>query len=145
MFGISISISIGEQPRDSGEVPESLGPELVTNGTFDVGTGWTDVYTSWTISGGVASSSATAWSELTQDLAIADPKNYRVSLDVSGYTGGNITVRLGGHATSKITITGNGNYSEVLECGAAGVKLQIFQDATAASFTIDNVSVKEVL
>ena len=67
----------------------TLGPELVTNGGFDVGTGWT-LGTGWSIANGQAiKASATSASSLTQAVAgLVAGSTYRVTLDLASITGG---------------------------------------------------------
>ena len=62
--------------------PNVIGPELVTNGTFDTDTDWTKG-TGWTISGGVASFTTTgAGANLGQVIATEVGKVYEISCDL---------------------------------------------------------------
>jgi hypothetical protein len=123
-----------------------LGPELVTNGTFDADSGWTKGV-GWSISGGVAASdgSNTAASYLS---AITPPsltagKSYEVSFTYSVSAG---RIRLNpavGTTTTLLTAGSSGQFKNILlSNGNGSLSVQAVDAGTIA--TIDNLSIKEL-
>ena len=86
------------------------GPNVVTNGTFDSGTGWT-TGDGWSIAAGVASSDGTQTdvSLLTNSATVVSGSRYRCKFTVSGYSTGTVRVRLGG--ANGATRYANGTYT----------------------------------
>lgn len=118
-----------------------LGPELVTNGTFDTDSDWTKG-TGWTISGGVASSSDGSSSALTQSVSTTTGKIYAVTFTISNGSGSwFLGVRLGS-TTNQYTFTTTGTKTVYL-IDAGDHRLR-FADGAVGSFDIDNISVREL-
>lgn len=91
----------------------------VTNGTFATDTGWTKG-TGWTISAGAASSdgSQAANSDLTQTIAgLKSGVSYDVTFTVSGLTGGQVRLLVGGTAGTQRSA--DGTYTETVVAGSS--------------------------
>ena len=118
--------------------PVVIGPELVTNGTFDSDTDW-NKGTGWTISGGVASFSNPSGTEMYQTLPLPAGV-YKIEVDA---TGNGCSVYFNSPSISKtvalssgsnvVYLVHNGSYSKFSFLGAGG-----------NSFSIDNISVREI-
>lgn len=114
--------------------------EMVTNGDFASGASWT-AGTGWAIGAGVATGTA-ATGTLTQTIAFAASRRYRVTYTVSGYVGGAVQVQLtGGTAVGGSSRTANGTYTEVIEAHSGGNTTLTFTQTAAFTGSIDNVSV----
>lgn len=119
----------------------SVGSELVTNGNFSVGTGWT-LGAGWTISGGNAVYGGAGNGNLNQNISATTGKFYKVEFTIVSITGG-VRVGLGGITyTSFYTTTGQ---KTIYINKTDGNALLYFQVQAAGNLiSIDNVSVKEV-
>ncbi|HEY6021648.1 MAG TPA: hypothetical protein VIY48_17800, partial [Candidatus Paceibacterota bacterium] len=112
-----------------------LGPELVTNGTFDSAVGWTENYdgaNGWRIVGGVAEHVGTLNTYLTSSYPLTIGKFYKLTCTVTG------VVKVESANTGVISLL-------------SGTNTYIFSATTAflrfyanAAGTIDNVSFKEL-
>ena len=133
---------------------QSLGQELVTNGTFDANSNW--ARQNVTISGGKANFNIVggAYAKLSQSITYVTGRKYKLTAVVNGTTGKQIRFRddsanAGGLTTSngKVTMTGS-NQSVTLEWTANGNSdvIAIERQTTSGdyTFTVDNVSIKEV-
>jgi hypothetical protein len=123
---------------------QTLGSELVTNGTFDTDSDWTKG-TGWTISGGTASfdGSESGSANFSQSNVISDQsKTYRVEFTLSNYAAGNVKSKFGNNAQGE-SRTANGTYVDIL----SGMTNNALTFTPSADFvgSIDNVSVKEVI
>ncbi len=113
---------------------------LLSNGGFDSGTGWT-LGTGWSIAGGLASHAAGTASDLTQPLAATAGKTYRVAATLSAVTGGSITPALtGGTTVSGAARTANGAFSDKLTA-VAGNSVFGFSAGAAFAGSVDNAVV----
>jgi len=130
----------------TGTTPATLGSELVTNGTFDTASDWT-LGTGWTISGGVAAFAPGTGSLLSQSGTFASSRTYAISFDISLNGSCSMTVQFsggGGSDTAGLLSFGSGSHTVFVSTTIA--RSVIGFSATAVSdFTIDNISVKEVL
>lgn len=118
-----------------------LGSELVTNGTFTgSASGWT-LGTNWAFNVNVVCATATtAGQTLSQTIAsLVNGKMYYVSYNINAYVSGDVRVTLGG--TNGTTRNANGTYTELIVT-TAGTTLSF--ERVTANFTgcIDDVSVK---
>ena len=118
---------------------QSLGQELVTNGTFDTDSDWTFTGSGVNISNGKLNFTGTT-REAEQSISLISNRKYRVSFEVLDYSSGDVRVELGsGLGTVR---NSNGVYVEDIEFTGTP-KIQI--DATSFfTGSIDNVSVKEI-
>lgn len=131
---------------------EEIGSELVTNGNFDTDTDWTKG-TGWTIADGSASYDASGTSALTSaSTSIVSGKIYRLKFKIttSGFARLNFTTD---GSQSLFQPNGNslnnfadGEYTFYLSAQNNSTALKIFayNVSGGTSFSIDNVSVKEV-
>jgi hypothetical protein len=115
----------------------ALGSELVTNGTFDTDSDWTKG-TGWTISSGKAVGSS-ASGTLQQDIGAVVSKKYKVTFEVTSYTGGTLYVDLGGASAQTTTSAG---LKEFTFKATSTNNLRFYGGSITCS--IDNVSVKEI-
>ena len=116
----------------------TYGPELVTNGDFANGTGWT-AGTGWSIGGGVASAAGAVGDGL-RDAAAAytTGRTYEVAFDKTGVA--NVTVYIRGGVAAQTT--SSGPLRLLVTAGSGGTRGVEFYLSAAGS--IDNVSVREV-
>lgn len=117
----------------------TLGPELVTSGSFSSGSAGWSTPPGWSVSGGVCTASNTVASMKQIDTPYTAGRAYRVEFDWT-HVGGTLYVRVGtGTAT---TFTTSGRKSVVLTASnSSGVEAY----GGAVSGAIDNISVREVL
>lgn len=120
-----------------------LGSELVTNGDFSSGTGWT-VTPEVTISGGVATFTASASSSaLFRSASVVVGRTYEITVVVTSVSSGTIRPRLFGGAATPLIISAAGTYTfkDVLTTSNFNVGF-----VTTGPFTgvVDNISVKEL-
>jgi hypothetical protein len=113
---------------------------MVTNRAFSSGsTGWTITGSGLTIPGTTTADWAASNGVLSQNLPVTliEGTVYRTTYTVSNYTGGTITVSLGG--TAGTPRSANGTYTENIVCGATSVLA-----FTGAGLTgsIDNTDVR---
>lgn len=130
-----------------------LGPELVTNGTFDTDlTGWNQPAgaAKMTWGSGAAVSSGTQMEAIIQPNVFTPGKFYEVLFDVTAISGGSLILRhrntdLGGPANTITTLSSPGSYS-VLWQHPVGTTLNglLFLSGSSTSCTIDNISVREL-
>jgi len=124
-----------------------LGPELLANGGFDSDTVWTKGL-SWAIAAGVATIvTPVALSSLTQSVSPTIGATYRVTFTVSGYIGGAASVRFRNSGANVVTFTGvaaNGTYTADVVLPGAANEFAIVAPNSLASYSIDNVSLKQV-
>lgn len=121
---------------------KNLGPELVTNGTFDTDSDWLFSF-DWGISGGQASSNGTTSSNIYQTGVTETGKLYQVSVDVL-QNDGSCTLRTNTSATvigDVITTTGTFTFVFV----AVGDRIDFRSGFNTADVIIDNFSVREVV
>ena len=115
-----------------------LGPELVTNGDFASGTGWT-VGANWAIGSGVATATASSASLIGSSYPVIAGRSYRVEFDVVTITSGTLFVRVGTGTATSFTTTGR--KSCVLQSvDTVGVEFY----GGVVSCSIDNISIREL-
>lgn len=126
----------------------SLGTELVTGGTFDDATGWT-LGTGWSIASGVATISAPpSSSRLWRAASLTAGRTYLAQITVSAYIGGSMFFRLTNTGASVVTLLSalaNGTYSAFVTLPSAANEVSIVAPNVLAAYSVDNVSVREVL
>jgi len=121
--------------------PKVIGPELVTNGTFDTDTDWV-LSAGATISGGTLNNATNTSVFAKQDFpGLVSGRVYLVTYDITVATSGSVSISLGG-SVSKANST-VGSYSDII------VGTSIDQVAVTSRFgsafvgSIDNISVRE--
>jgi len=120
--------------------PQYIGPELVTNGTFDTDSDWT-LGTGWSIGSGVASKTAGTSSVLQQFGVVPSTGLVRITFDATR-SAGFLYARAGGN-TNQLTINASGSYDEILVVQGVDQTLRFVADGLFAG-SIDNVSVREI-
>ena len=132
---------------------QSLGSELVTNGTFDTDSDWTKS-SGWTISGGKANRSGVSTnSYVSQDFNVIAGRNYIVKYDRTYVSGGGQT-NLFSYFVSGSTRTTRGNYEDTTQETvtvtdyfkpehSGNLSLRVYGIGTFTG-SIDNVSIKEI-
>ena len=131
---------------------EQLGAELVVNGGFDTDSGWTK-QSSWTISGGKANYDDLAIHYIKQNLSITTNRVYKLQVTTSGLTSGTISLVFCNAAGASIMLSPggylnmvNGSYEYKFIAALTTSELYIYGNtASGSSFSIDNLSIKEVL
>jgi hypothetical protein len=132
---------------------EELGSELVTNGSFDTDTDWTKD-TSWTISSGKANyDAALNVQDIRQNVAFQSGKIYKISFTVSDVDelGGKQayfalwTIANGSEHVFNYTKFNNGTYTfYYTSISGSIIYFNALNSSNGGSFSIDNVSVKQV-
>lgn len=136
-----------------------LGEELVTNGDFSSGdTGW-NVGNDWSTATGAAvfdgyGTTATASTTISQDVGFLPGQFVLLSFDVLGGTRFNdrCYVSIGDGAgpagalrdLASLGVTGVGSYELVVEAGDVDSFLRFTAGTGAGSFSLDNISVREL-
>lgn len=122
---------------------QTVGGELITNGTFDTDTGWLKGAT-WSIGSGVATCTTASGNSLYQSLVsvgVTPGKVYVITYTLTR-TAGSLIVSLG----SSLTDTGkartaSGTYTDTVYCGIDSV-IYFYAYGSFAG-TLDDISVKE--
>ena len=135
----------------TGSKPVPTGPELVTNGGFDTDTaGWSitgDAATTLTWdSGAMVVNAPTAFDGATQTVNVNNQTSYELSADVVLNSGSVIfSARTPGNTDTvsfNFTQTGSGKF--VFTTKGTSLILSAISGASAANFSIDNISVREL-
>ena len=122
--------------------PSTFGANLVTNGDFASGAGWT-AGSGWTIAAGVASHTGAA-GDLDTTVAFAANTLYRVTYTVSNWVSGQIACQfIGGNAVTATYRGANGTYVQYLRAETSNATLR-FRSFGAFQMDIDNVEVVAV-
>jgi hypothetical protein len=101
---------------------------IVTNGDFASGTGWT-VGENWAIGGGKASRTAGASSSISQTVPTMDIAEHRFGFTVSGRTAGNARLRLIGDSTvTSALVNSNAQLLGVITPSASTASIDILGD-----------------
>ena len=126
--------------------PTVIGPELVTNGTFDTDTDWTKG-SQWTITGGKAVSTPSAATGdnliIRQDNNLVETgKVYAVTYTVSDRTAGAVAMFVRGSSPAVYHST-NDTFTRYVVAGSGGRDLEFLANQTFDG-SIDNISVREI-
>ena len=128
-------------PSDITRYMSSLGPELVTNGAFDSGTGWT-LNSGATISGGALNFSSVAIASGAANIGnVTAGKWYKISYSVISFTSGGVSFSNGVDVTTGVNAVGA--YSQYLYVTTSG-PIKIVARFSSATLSIDNISVREL-
>jgi hypothetical protein len=123
----------------------ALGPELVTNGTFDSSTGWS-LGSGWAVSGGqlVATSVAGyAFSTFT-NTAILPYRVYKLSFNCT-VTSGDLGFGTGNGGQNIDLVSATGSYTRYITATEASTNALYFRGNPTFTGTVDNVSLKELV
>ena len=119
----------------------TLGPELVTNGSFDTDSDWSKP-TGATISGGILTYTAVASGQGSgQSPTISAGKTYKVSLDVLSIDG-NCRIVFGGTIQANFSTVGTKTY--FIPTSSTGALTIQSQAVSGLNATFDNISVREL-
>ena len=124
-----------------------IGEEKVVNGDFATDSNWTK-QGNVSISSGSANfidNGSNSYSFIRQNISQIDGKNYLLKFEIKNYLSGALQVILQGSGIAA-TYNSNGVYSIFIESSVSGGYLELSRNFPAGtfSFSIDNVSVKEV-
>jgi hypothetical protein len=119
---------------------DSLGSDLVSNGTFASDKDWSNG-ANWTIGSGVATKTGGAANNLTQTITSTAGLWYRITMDVTR-TAGELTVSLGTSGTTRV-INASGSYTFFILAGSSTQTLTLAGDSSFAG-TVDNVTARLV-
>jgi hypothetical protein len=129
----------------------NLGSELVNLGDFSADTSDWVKPTGYSISGGTASYDGTGaqYAKFYQTLSTTSGKVYELTFTLSGLSGGTINFGFGnGSGTSFIipqqTYSSNGTYTRYMVADATNNSVMVQNNTASQTFSIDNISVKEV-
>ena len=124
---------------------DALGSELIVNGDFDTDSDWSKG-SGWSISGGTANTDGTPSSEIRQNNVTTVGKQYKYSFTISNSGGGVFNARLRNKSTGTpiLNFSNEGTYSGTFTSNGTFIDFVTLSNNTA-SFSIDNVSVKEYL
>ena len=147
-FGLDVNGTFGvsDLPFNSSSVSvlvanETIGAELITNGDFNVNTGW-NAGSGWTIANGKASGDNASSSALTQSIAVASGGVYKVSLEVSGYASGSLQPQFGGSQVIA-SISANGKYDYTVTSTVTNPTFYLY-GVGDFELSVDNVSIKQI-
>ena len=129
----------------------TLGPELVTNGTFDSNVSdWTVANTAsfvWSSGTGVYTRSAFG-DRVSQAIICVVGRTYKITVSISGNSGGSARVgfnlALGANTEVANTTDASGTFSVALKATASTMYLQFDSNANGGTFAVDNISVREL-
>jgi hypothetical protein len=122
--------------------PVVIGPELVTNGTFDTDSDWTKG-TGWTISGNAASKVTGVSSGLNQAISLTAGNVYSISYDLNRVAGSVRADFIGGTASQSVLRNSSGSYTEILVANTGNDTLSMVATSTFEG-SVDNISVREI-
>lgn len=126
------------------QVMNTLGADVVVNGTFAADASWTKG-TGWTISGGQAlKASGMNTTTLTPSTALVPVLGvlYRLQYDIASFASGSITASFGGATGATKTANATG-YIEYLLAADAESSL-VFTPEASTALRLDNISLKAV-
>ena len=121
---------------------DSLGSELVTNGDFATDSNWTKLNA--TISGGTGNLNGTGVTSLLYQNILTNGKTYKVTFTASDYNGLGQARVIDNSGSTIYIITSNGTFTFTFTHSNANGNF-LFRATAGAIFSINNVSVKEVL
>ena len=136
-------------------IADTLGPEMISNGTFTDGSDWTAA-AGWTISGGVATYDDTqdgvSLSQVDADMlgSIKINTNYKLEFTLNISSGeGSLQITNSSREAEYIAKTryANGHYTLYFTSGdwisKKGIAFRAYT-TSSATFTLDDISLKEV-
>ena len=137
--------SVASRVNSSGLVEmvgRTLGSELITNGDFATDSDWTKLNA--TISGGKGNLDGNGQTSMLWQDILSNGNSYKAIFTVSDYNGSGSAKIINNNASTIYTITSNGTFTINFTHSIASGNF-IFRATSGAVFSIDNVSVKEVI
>jgi hypothetical protein len=139
-----------QNPSEYVSTGVGTGPELVTNGDFASGAGWTP-QTGWTISGGSANCNlSNTYAGVYQSINVVAGHTYVITFDITSLTSGGIQVainnqfpNLSGPSVSGLVALAVGTYTGIVTASTTGSLLFICRAANGFVGSVDNISVKQ--
>ena len=119
------------------------GSELIANGDFATDSGWTK--SSATISGGTGNLNGTGVTSLLYQPILVGNKPYKANFTVSNYNGVGQAAVVDSDGNILYTITGNENKTIYFTQSAAANSNFFFRAINNAIYSVDDVSVQEVI
>jgi hypothetical protein len=120
----------------------ALGSDLVTNGDFSSGAGWT-LQAGQSISGGelafIASSGVAGRTDTFTNNA-----TYKVTIVIASYTAGDVQISINGGSFMEFDITATGTYTRYIRAGNTTTNLNIAAAGGASTWGMTSVSVYEL-
>ena len=128
---------------------KTFGSELVTNGTFDTDTDWIKGG-AWSISGGTANYNDSTNASLYQNVTL-NANIYELKFSISNSSGSGARIWIG-NSSGSVSYTDNTyeyytdeDYTLTINVPSNQTTFAFWGNTTGSSFSIDNVSVKEVI
>ena len=121
---------------------EVLGAELVTNGDFATDSNWSKVNS--TISSGAGHLDGTGVTSMLYQSVLTNGKTYKGTFTVSNHNNTGVSTVINNDGTTLYTINSNGILTFTFTHSIASGNI-IWKAVSGAIYSIDNVSVKEVL
>jgi hypothetical protein len=128
---------------------KTLGSELVTNGTFDTDTDWIKGG-AWSISGGTANYNDSTNASLYQNVTL-NANIYELKFSISNSSGSGARIWIG-NSSGSVSYTDNTyqyytdeDYTLTINVPSNQTTFAFWGNTAGSSFSIDNVSVKEVI
>lgn len=145
MTARSIARAVSQTPATGGSqapAPSQFGADMVVNGTFADGTGWTTLGTGWSIGAGIVTKAPGVSSNLGQPIAAILPgATYRIGFQVVTRVAGTVTPRLaGGTLVAGSAVAAAGTYTQDL-VALDNTDLRFLADVNLDG-TMDNVTMK---
>ena len=120
----------------------ALGSELVTNGDFSSGTGWT-LQSGQSITGGELVFTASSGVAGRTDT-FANNATHKVTIVITSYTAGDVQISINGGSFMEFDITGPGTYTRYIRAGNTTTNLYIAAAGGASTWAMTSISVREL-
>lgn len=128
-----------------------LGPELVTNGTFDSDlSGWTSLALEtfeWVANDAHIVETGTNYSRIFQDVGITVGKTYQCCFDATKNSGANLILQYGdgpATATTILEISSSGSHCPTFTASEPGGDIVLKIKGAPADWNLDNISCRRV-
>jgi hypothetical protein len=119
-----------------------LGSELVTNGSFDVDANWGTLFGA-TISGGKLNCNVSgSGNNIAAQTITGSAGAYVVTLTISGYTTGNLRIRMNDAGTLVSVPASNGTHTIIAFSTTTNPALQLISTTSTTTLNVDEISAK---
>lgn len=132
------------------ETPTYNSPELVTNGDFETDSDWVEPAVGWDILNGKANYDGTGaqFSKFYQVLDTVVGKKYKLTFTLSGISANSMNFGFGSSGGSFVepqeSFSADGTYTRIMIADRTNHSIVIQNNTATQTFSVDNVSVKEV-